>query len=426
MSPPRSALPLPRYVRRKPLKGGEWGYFFDVPSTLLKAGCPVHREVLGIDYAKAVERAEKMLLPLLDEWQGRRRGGDKDADQGSPTSIAVTGTLDWVFAEYRADRRFTKLDAKTKRNHEVGFRMVGGYVLKDGRRLGVVRLTVITTAVVDELYGKLLFVREKDNDGNEVERERRTTVNHAMKSCRRAWHVAARRNPGKLPQVNPFAAMGLEASDRETPTATFAELQAFRVKAIEKGYPSLATAALIGWEWLQREIDIFATFEVGHYRPKEHPNAVRVVHEKTGEENWIPLLDDKSVPFFPDLMAELDALPDRRRACKGVRLPGCPSAIHRSRFHRNGRDCIERLRNPARRQVCRGARLRGRPSASRERSQPSQRAFESASTVGSSMVIVDALDQTAAGFYAAHGFVRLPDSLRLVIPMRQAGAEPKG
>src|SRR5271154_5161370 len=50
-----------------------------------------------------------------------------------------------------------------------------------------------------------------------------------------------------------------------------------------------------------------------------------------------------------------------------------------------------------------------------------QRAFESASTVGSSMVIVDALDETAAGFYAAHGFARLPDSLRLVLPMRQAG-----
>lgn len=54
-----------------------------------------------------------------------------------------------------------------------------------------------------------------------------------------------------------------------------------------------------------------------------------------------------------------------------------------------------------------------------------RRAFESASTVGSSMVIVDALDETAAGFYAAHGFVRLPDTLRLVMPMRQAGAGPK-
>ena len=49
-----------------------------------------------------------------------------------------------------------------------------------------------------------------------------------------------------------------------------------------------------------------------------------------------------------------------------------------------------------------------------------QRAFDSASTVGSSMVMVDALDETAAGFYAAHGFVRLPDSVRLVLPMRMA------
>ena len=50
------------------------------------------------------------------------------------------------------------------------------------------------------------------------------------------------------------------------------------------------------------------------------------------------------------------------------------------------------------------------------------RAFESASTVGSSMVVVAAIDEMAAGFYAAHGFVRLPDSLRLIMPMRQAGA----
>jgi hypothetical protein len=33
--------------------------------------------------------------------------------------------------------------------------------------------------------------------------------------------------------LHPFAAMGLESSDRETPTATFDELQAFRAKAIE-------------------------------------------------------------------------------------------------------------------------------------------------------------------------------------------------
>jgi GNAT superfamily N-acetyltransferase len=49
-----------------------------------------------------------------------------------------------------------------------------------------------------------------------------------------------------------------------------------------------------------------------------------------------------------------------------------------------------------------------------------ERAFMSADTVGSSMVVVDALNDTAAGFYAAHGFVRLRDSLRLVLPMRDA------
>jgi hypothetical protein len=133
-----------------------------------------------------------------------------------------------------------------------------------------------------------------------------------MKSCRRAWNVAARRNPGKVPAVNPFARMGLTSSDRETPTASFAELQAFRATAIEMGLPSLATAALIGWEWLQREVDIFGTFDVTHYRPKDRPHAVRVVHEKTREENWIPLFDDKGVPLYPELMAELDAIKRER------------------------------------------------------------------------------------------------------------------
>ena len=80
------------------------------------------------------------------------------------------------------------------------------------------------------------------------------------------------------------------------------------------GYPSLATAALIAWEWWQRERDIFATFDVMHYRPKERPNAVRVLHEKTGEETWFPLFDESGVPFYSELMSELDAI---KRECIG-------------------------------------------------------------------------------------------------------------
>jgi GNAT superfamily N-acetyltransferase len=46
-----------------------------------------------------------------------------------------------------------------------------------------------------------------------------------------------------------------------------------------------------------------------------------------------------------------------------------------------------------------------------------RRAYASASTVGSSMLIVDAINERAAAFYEVNGFVRLPDSMRLVLPM---------
>lgn len=46
-----------------------------------------------------------------------------------------------------------------------------------------------------------------------------------------------------------------------------------------------------------------------------------------------------------------------------------------------------------------------------------RRAYASARHVGSSMVVVDAIDERAAAFYAANGFSRLPESLRLILPM---------
>jgi GNAT superfamily N-acetyltransferase len=45
-----------------------------------------------------------------------------------------------------------------------------------------------------------------------------------------------------------------------------------------------------------------------------------------------------------------------------------------------------------------------------------RRAYASAGIVGSSIVVVDAISEQAAAFYEADGFVRLPDSLRLVLP----------
>jgi GNAT superfamily N-acetyltransferase len=44
--------------------------------------------------------------------------------------------------------------------------------------------------------------------------------------------------------------------------------------------------------------------------------------------------------------------------------------------------------------------------------------YENTSVVGSSMIVVDALDERAARFYEAHGFTRLADSMRLILPMQ--------
>jgi GNAT superfamily N-acetyltransferase len=47
-----------------------------------------------------------------------------------------------------------------------------------------------------------------------------------------------------------------------------------------------------------------------------------------------------------------------------------------------------------------------------------RRAYATASTVGSSMLVVDAINERAVSFYEGNGFVRLPDSMRLALPMQ--------
>ena len=127
----RSALPLPRYVLRKPLKAG-WAYFFNVPMWARKAGCPVNERGAG-------RRLRRRRATRRNDFAASLRCMALRRHRCPAATVAKVGTLDWVFAEYRADRRFTQLDTKTKRNHEVGFRLVGGYMLKDGRRLGACR-----------------------------------------------------------------------------------------------------------------------------------------------------------------------------------------------------------------------------------------------------------------------------------------------
>jgi len=177
MKPPRTVLPLPRYVRRKPW-GGRWFYFFDLPTWARKKGCTVENEALGSDYAAALQRAETVLLPAFDSW--RTGGSDGNAGIG-----AIKGTIDWMFDEFR--KTWNEVTAKRRRSlspgqqrvHETGIGMIADYVLRDGKRLGAQRLMSLDTAFVDDLFKKLLY---KDVNGEKV--ERRTTTNHAMRTAR--------------------------------------------------------------------------------------------------------------------------------------------------------------------------------------------------------------------------------------------------
>ena len=196
---------------------------------------------------------------------------------------------------------------------EQGLALFADHKLKDGSRAGSKQISDFTKGFVDAIYAKLLVVEDEDADGNLVKRERRRFANAAMTACRRAWFVGQRAQEAKVPVINPFSRMGLKTRApgqpaRETPTATWDELAAFRVAAKKLGYGSVGTAALLTWEWLQREEHVFAAFEISHYRPKERPNSVKIVHPKNGEEAWWPLFDETGQPLFPELMAELDAI----------------------------------------------------------------------------------------------------------------------
>jgi hypothetical protein len=57
----------PANMIEKPLEDGSSGYYLNLHVRYARAGCPVHREPLGTDYAAANERAN-MLNAQLNAW----------------------------------------------------------------------------------------------------------------------------------------------------------------------------------------------------------------------------------------------------------------------------------------------------------------------------------------------------------------------
>lgn len=318
-----TAPKLPRYCRRKLLANNTVAYYFAPPTWARRQGCDLSPEALGRDYASAVERVEKVLLPAFDSWRSR---GLSDMMPASPDP----GTFDWLIGIFQAHQKWGEIESTTQRQYKKSLALFANHELKDGSRVGSKQLSDFTKAFVDAVYRKLLVVTKVSNNGEVVVRERRRYANVAMASCRRAWFVGLRAQEKVVPANNPFSRMGLRSRApgqpiRPTPTATWDELVAFRAAAKRLDYRSIATAALLSWEWLQREQHVFGSFDMSHYRPSERPNSVRIVHPKNGEEAWWPLLDETGAPLFPELMDELDEI-------KKTSLPGL--VFRRDHAHR--------------------------------------------------------------------------------------------
>lgn len=290
--PRRKPTGWPKLMVGKRLASGRISYYWSPPTHSLKAGCPVKPEALGADFAVAKARCDDVLNPQLDAW---RNEGDL-----SPIDARTrVGTFDWLVSLYKASPQYTSRPPRTRTSYDSALQNISGFVLKDGRRVGALGLSSITPGLADRLYDKL---RVKA-DGS----ARTRTAILSMSIAKRAWNVAHRAKSEIVPVANPFAKMGLSYKAKATRPVTHDELVRFVAAADQAGEPSLGTAAMIAFFWLQRQEDILSRLTWGHYRPADAPGIVRVFHHKTGELVEVPLFDTDGTLLWPEITDRLDA-----------------------------------------------------------------------------------------------------------------------
>jgi hypothetical protein len=301
-------LPLPRYVIAKPLADGSIGFYFTVPTRYRKLGCEIPNEPLGNDYAVACGPDGKggraaALNGLFDEWWRAKNG---EAVQ----SIARYGTVDWLFREYKASKRYReRVSKRTRPDYERLMQLVIDLPTKRGDRVGQRVVTSITPLAADKIYEQVCA-------GPKGPRPRQGEKVVAL--CRAAWRVVHRLHPKCFTRdvPNPWDGVTTEQRHKATkPAANRDEVYRFAHGAIEAGRPEAAAAAVICFEFLQRPENVLAGYLAWpDYRGREAPNAIKINHHKTGAVIWHPLeesTDEGVILFYPDAEAVLSALPRR-------------------------------------------------------------------------------------------------------------------
>src|SRR6516162_7534613 len=284
----------PKYMEAKTLAGGI-RYFWNAPTWARKRDCPIKSEALGTDYAAAKARCDDYLNPLFKSWL---TGGNSDAKRQAPV-----GVLDWLVADYKSAKKYTKRPPRTRSSYDRALEDVAGFKLTNGYRFGLLNVNSIKAATVDKLYEKL----KTGSDG----KPRHRSALLAMTVCKIAWNVAHRNHPTIVPATNPFKGIDVEYHPKQSRAATLTELMQFVQAADEDGSRSLGTAAMIAFYWLVREEDILGRMAWSDFRPAEYPNDVLAWHHKNRktEKVALPLFDADGTELFPEMVLRLESAP---------------------------------------------------------------------------------------------------------------------
>jgi hypothetical protein len=283
----------PRYMLAKRLTDYRIAYYWSPHKRDLEAGCAMRREALGPDYASAIERAH-LLNKHLDSW---RQGRDSPKELDHRPDF---GSLRWLVERYKRSRAWEKVSVRSRDGYERAFAIVLDHKTKTGAALGEMPTSAMSARAADKLYLAL-------QKSTRVERRLRQ-ANICMIRMARAWDAVQRLYPKIVPQQNPFRGVELDRGKGTTRPATRDQAYALHEALKEAGLPHLAAVPLICFEWHQRPENVIE----GHltwndYRPAERPDAVRIIHHKTGELVWLPLSDEDG-PLFPELTRYIDSL----------------------------------------------------------------------------------------------------------------------
>ena len=263
-----------------------------------KLGCSIPDEPLGTDYGTACERAAA-LNALFDEWQDMRRGLPITGERAP-----IYGTIRWLFQEYRRSEAYQqKVSKRSRADYERTMLLVENLSTKKGDKLGDCKIKSVTPLSADKIYKIILA-------GPDGERPRQ--AEKAVTLCRQAWKVVRRLHPREFdPAVpNPWEGVTMQRRVKGKKAAVSRDdVYRFAWGAIENGRPEAAAAAVICFEFLQRPENVLAgALRWPDYRNKEWPNAIKIMHYKTGATVWHPLQDDDGTLFYPEAEAVLSKL----------------------------------------------------------------------------------------------------------------------